>query len=104
MTEREQLMQEELLQVDRAPDWASYARQRLAERGKSQEWLARELGVSLGTMNRWMRGIGEPKFGQALAVCAIFADWPKLAYLSLHRWGDVLRPRWSPRLVLVPAA
>lgn len=54
-------------------------RSRLAERDLTQEQLARQMGVSLGTVSRWCRGIAEPRGHELVALTVVLGgevdDW-----------------------------
>jgi DNA-binding XRE family transcriptional regulator len=51
----------------------------LQDRGLSQETAARRIGVSLKTVNRWVRGETEPRFRELLLVCAALGQAPPLS-------------------------
>ena len=65
--------------------------ERLAEliEGKSQAWLANELGVSRAAVCQWMSGASAPSDARLSAIARLFelsdADWRALVDLKAER-------------------
>lgn len=56
--------------------FASWLAESLRLRGLTQEVAARRLGVSLKTVNRWVRGETEPRFRELVIVYETFGESP----------------------------
>ena len=68
-----------LLPVDDADeddDFAGWMGRVLSDRGLSQEAAARELGVSVRTVSRWVAGDTEPRLRDLRRIQAVFGDVP----------------------------
>jgi predicted transcriptional regulator len=96
MTQQERLEREWLILLQEE-DWASAVKRRLAELGRTQEELARAIGVPLNRVHRHLNGVGAPKVQEARAIAGVLADWAKARYLSLPRSDYVIRPTRTPR-------
>lgn len=69
MTKQDLRQRREWQLILEAREWPQAIRSRLAELGLSQEWLARQIGVSLPTMNRWLNGKGGgPQIAELQAI------------------------------------
>jgi ribosome-binding protein aMBF1 (putative translation factor) len=57
-------------------DFQRWLRAELARRGLSQEQMARDLGISVGTVSRWARGATTPSYGDLDRIWSIWHALP----------------------------
>jgi transcriptional regulator with XRE-family HTH domain len=57
-------------------DFGDWLAAKLDEREQSQESFAREAGVSLSSVSRWVRGISEPTLGDLWKILDVLGSLP----------------------------
>jgi transcriptional regulator with XRE-family HTH domain len=56
--------------------FSTWLQREMQGRGDSQESLAREVGVSLATVSRWVRGVSEPSYKDLWRLRQTFGRLP----------------------------
>ena len=61
---------------DQAPTFADWMQDVLREQGLTQEAAARQLGVSVKTVSRWVGGATEPRMRDLRRIQEVFGEFP----------------------------